>query len=530
MIPGPFRNLALIGFMGAGKTSAGEVLAARLGWSFLDADREIERETGRTIAAIFEEDGEPAFRSLEERVVGRLLKEPNAVLALGGGSILSPVTRERLREASFTVLLDVSPQTAWRRIEAHAGRSAARRRGAGVRRVVRAPPPALPRRLRRVRRRRGSPGRGGAPGAARAPRSARRAAQARRRAAGGAHRRPGRTARARIADRPARDRSPSGRRGRQDRGRGPPGVDAPGRPRRGARRRGRGASAAARRPTSPGSWRRPTCGASRWISVPTSLTGMVDAGVGGKTAVDLPAGQERRRRVPPAGVGGVRPGDGRDAAAARVVVRVRRGCEDGPSGRRTAVGSRSRVGARPGIAGRPARADPPVRGVQGPDRRRRPGGAGTAGGAQPGALGRARDRGGDRLQGVLARRGGRRRPARRPAGSRRSAPGSTPPSRRRCASCSAAQGLPVVRPKTSARRGHRRDGAATRRPARGASASRSSRTSAGRSGGSTQATSWSRRRSPGRSRSARGDETLRARGERGSARCSAAARRGPTCR
>jgi 3-dehydroquinate synthase len=121
MIPGPFRNLALIGFMGAGKTSAGEALAARLGWSFLDADREIERESGRTIAAIFEDDGEPAFRSLEERVVGRLLRESNTVLALGGGSILSPVTRERLRDGSFTVLLDVSPQTAWRRIEAQAG-------------------------------------------------------------------------------------------------------------------------------------------------------------------------------------------------------------------------------------------------------------------------------------------------------------------------------------------------------------------------------------------------------------------------
>ena len=121
MIPGPFRNLALIGFMGAGKSSAGEALAARLGWAFLDADREIEREAGRTIAAIFEEDGEPAFRTLEERVVGRLLQESNAVLALGGGSILSSVTRERLRDGSFTVLLDVSPQTAWRRIEADAG-------------------------------------------------------------------------------------------------------------------------------------------------------------------------------------------------------------------------------------------------------------------------------------------------------------------------------------------------------------------------------------------------------------------------
>jgi shikimate kinase / 3-dehydroquinate synthase len=121
MIPGPFRNLALIGFMGAGKTTAGEDLAARLGWTFLDADREIEREDGRGIPAIFDEDGEPAFRALEERVVGRLLAEPNAVVALGGGAVLSAVTRERLRDGSFTVLLDVSPQTAWRRVEAQAG-------------------------------------------------------------------------------------------------------------------------------------------------------------------------------------------------------------------------------------------------------------------------------------------------------------------------------------------------------------------------------------------------------------------------
>src|SRR6185312_4422181 len=101
MIPGPFRNLALIGFMGAGKTTAGEALAARLGWAFLEA--------GREIPAIFAADGEPGFRALEERVVGRLLTQPNAVIALGGGAVLSAVTRERLRDGSFTVLLDVSP-------------------------------------------------------------------------------------------------------------------------------------------------------------------------------------------------------------------------------------------------------------------------------------------------------------------------------------------------------------------------------------------------------------------------------------
>ena len=121
MIPGPYRNVALIGFMGAGKTRAGRALAERLGWSFVDADSVIELEAGKSVAEIFEQDGEPAFRTLEERVVGRLLTELDTVIALGGGAVTSAVTRERLRDGSFTVLLDVSPQTAWRRIEAHAG-------------------------------------------------------------------------------------------------------------------------------------------------------------------------------------------------------------------------------------------------------------------------------------------------------------------------------------------------------------------------------------------------------------------------
>ena len=121
MIPGPFRNLALIGFMGAGKTSAGQALAARLDWEFADADEEIAAAAGKEIPRIFAEDGEPAFRELEERVVGELLQRLDTVVALGGGAVGSPLTRERLRDGSFTVLLDVSPQTAWRRVEAGAG-------------------------------------------------------------------------------------------------------------------------------------------------------------------------------------------------------------------------------------------------------------------------------------------------------------------------------------------------------------------------------------------------------------------------
>ena len=121
MIPGPYRNLALIGFMGAGKSAAASVLAERLHWRAVDADAEIEREAYKPIRDIFTDDGEPAFRALEERVVMRLLHETGVVVALGGGAITSPLIRERLRDGSFTVLLDVSPQTAWRRIEAQAG-------------------------------------------------------------------------------------------------------------------------------------------------------------------------------------------------------------------------------------------------------------------------------------------------------------------------------------------------------------------------------------------------------------------------
>jgi shikimate kinase/3-dehydroquinate synthase len=121
MIPGPYRNLALIGFMGAGKTTTAGVLASELGWEAIDADAAVEQAAGKPIASIFADDGEAAFRALEERVVADLLQRMDAVVSLGGGSPTSPVIRERLRDGTFTVLLDVSPQTAWRRVEAVAG-------------------------------------------------------------------------------------------------------------------------------------------------------------------------------------------------------------------------------------------------------------------------------------------------------------------------------------------------------------------------------------------------------------------------
>jgi shikimate kinase len=88
--------IVLVGFMGAGKTTVGTLLAARLGLPFTDSDHVIEQRAARPIRQIFAEDGEPAFRALEHQVIAALLDGPPAVLALGGGAPGYPPTRDRL--------------------------------------------------------------------------------------------------------------------------------------------------------------------------------------------------------------------------------------------------------------------------------------------------------------------------------------------------------------------------------------------------------------------------------------------------
>jgi shikimate kinase len=88
--------IVLVGFMGAGKTTVGRLLAAKLGLPFTDSDQVIERQAGRPIPRIFAEDGEPAFRDLEHAVIAGLLAGPATVLALGGGAASHPVTRSLL--------------------------------------------------------------------------------------------------------------------------------------------------------------------------------------------------------------------------------------------------------------------------------------------------------------------------------------------------------------------------------------------------------------------------------------------------
>ncbi|RKT56414.1 shikimate kinase [Saccharothrix australiensis] len=89
-------RLVVLGPPGAGKTTVGRLLAERLGASFRDTDEDVVAAAGRPIADIFTTDGEPAFRALEEAAVERGLAEHDGVLALGGGAVLSAVTRARL--------------------------------------------------------------------------------------------------------------------------------------------------------------------------------------------------------------------------------------------------------------------------------------------------------------------------------------------------------------------------------------------------------------------------------------------------
>ncbi len=101
------RSLCLSGMMGAGKTTVAEVLGRRLGRAVVDTDREIERWTGRTVAQIFAEGGEEAFRALERQVVVEVARVPDLIIALGGGTVLRDDTVADLLLSGVIVHLDV---------------------------------------------------------------------------------------------------------------------------------------------------------------------------------------------------------------------------------------------------------------------------------------------------------------------------------------------------------------------------------------------------------------------------------------
>jgi shikimate kinase len=117
-VSGPL--LVVVGPPGSGKTTVGTAVAAALGVPFRDTDADVEAQTGTTIADLFVQQGEPHFRALEERAIARALAEHDGVLALGGGAVTSPVTRELLvahgAAGGTVVWLDVDVASAAKRV------------------------------------------------------------------------------------------------------------------------------------------------------------------------------------------------------------------------------------------------------------------------------------------------------------------------------------------------------------------------------------------------------------------------------
>ncbi len=116
-------RVVLVGMMGAGKTTVGRQLAARLGWQFLDSDTLVESSTGSTVAELFAERGEEAFRAEESRVLAEALSADGpAVVSAAGGVVLAPQNRALLASARAVVWLRADPATLAARVGAGEGR------------------------------------------------------------------------------------------------------------------------------------------------------------------------------------------------------------------------------------------------------------------------------------------------------------------------------------------------------------------------------------------------------------------------
>ncbi len=114
-------NIALIGYMGTGKTAVGQLLAEKLGMNFVELDWIIEQEAGKSIPDIFREEGEIGFREREIEATKKIAGEKNCIIACGGGIVLNKINIDRLKEGARIVYLTASPSTILNRVSGQAG-------------------------------------------------------------------------------------------------------------------------------------------------------------------------------------------------------------------------------------------------------------------------------------------------------------------------------------------------------------------------------------------------------------------------
>jgi shikimate kinase len=113
-------NLYLIGYRGCGKSSVAPLVAQQLGWSVVDSDAVIQENAGTTIAQIFADQGEPAFRTLEQSTIAELAKLDRHVVSLGGGAAMFEANRQVMAASGKVVYLSASAEILWARINGDA--------------------------------------------------------------------------------------------------------------------------------------------------------------------------------------------------------------------------------------------------------------------------------------------------------------------------------------------------------------------------------------------------------------------------
>jgi len=113
------HNLALIGFMGTGKSCVGRLVAESMHFTFLDTDHVIEARAGKSINDIFAQEGEPAFRQWERRIVEELTRRHRTVIATGGGLPVDEANLASLKTHALVICLWASPEAIWERVRGH---------------------------------------------------------------------------------------------------------------------------------------------------------------------------------------------------------------------------------------------------------------------------------------------------------------------------------------------------------------------------------------------------------------------------